>query len=193
MRRNSGFTDGPEVGFRPRRELAGGNSSRSELPEGERQSDGFDSTYPFFDQANRALYLICVCRMKHDRRTQDHIARRLGEGLPETGAMRCVERYIAREIIHALKADLAGPLTSTGPPRDGSASRACPPHQRVGGFRIRRNCIRFGTLILLRVPVPTRSALGHRATGDHTANGERCVVDVESAPENARPVHNWGE
>lgn len=58
-------------------------------------------------QANRALYLICVCRMRHDQRTRDYIARRLSEGLSKKDAMRCVKRYIAREVFHALRTDLA--------------------------------------------------------------------------------------
>lgn len=60
-------------------------------------------------QANRALYLICVCRMRHDQRTRAYIARRMAEGLSKKDAMRCIKRYIAREVFHALEADLTAP------------------------------------------------------------------------------------
>jgi transposase len=49
-------------------------------------------------QANRALYIIAVCRMAHDARTRTYVARRTTEGLPEKEIIRCLKRYIAREL-----------------------------------------------------------------------------------------------
>jgi hypothetical protein len=53
-------------------------------------------------QANSALHMIVVCRMRNDQRTRDYVARRLAEGKTKREIMRCLKRYIAREIYHAL-------------------------------------------------------------------------------------------
>jgi transposase len=52
--------------------------------------------------ANRCLHLICVVRMRHDRRTREYVARRTAEGKSKREIMRCLKRYIAREIYHLL-------------------------------------------------------------------------------------------
>lgn len=58
-------------------------------------------------QANRALYLITVCRLRYDQRTIDYVQRRTThDGLTKKEAIRCVKRYLAREIYHALQKDL---------------------------------------------------------------------------------------
>jgi transposase len=54
--------------------------------------------------ANRALHDILVVRMRRHQPTRDYIARRLAEGEGKTEIMRCVKRYIAREIFRALQA-----------------------------------------------------------------------------------------
>jgi transposase len=53
-------------------------------------------------QANSALWHIVITRMVCDRRTQHYIARRLDEGLTKKEAIRCLKRYIAREIYQQL-------------------------------------------------------------------------------------------
>jgi transposase len=55
--------------------------------------------------ANRALHMICVVRMGSDRRTQQCVARRTAEGKREI--MRCLNRYIAREVYRVLAAPTA--------------------------------------------------------------------------------------
>jgi transposase len=62
-------------------------------------------------QANRALHLIAVCRLRYCQRTRDYAERRLKEGKTQREIMRCLKRYIAREIYTTLRADLAD-LTS---------------------------------------------------------------------------------
>ncbi|MFJ8313908.1 MULTISPECIES: IS110 family transposase [unclassified Streptomyces] len=52
--------------------------------------------------ANAALYLIAVVRMQHDRRTLDYVTRRTAQGLQKKDIIRCLKRYIAREIYRAL-------------------------------------------------------------------------------------------
>ena len=62
-------------------------------------------------QANAALYRITLSRLRWDQRTQDYLQRRLTDGKTRREAIRCLKRYIAREIF-ALLRDPAGP-TST--------------------------------------------------------------------------------
>ena len=58
-------------------------------------------------QANRALHLICVVRLRYCERTRAYVQRRAREGKSQLEIMRCLKRYIAREVYHALRADLA--------------------------------------------------------------------------------------
>jgi transposase len=58
-------------------------------------------------QANAALYLIAVCRLRYCERTRAYAARRTTEGRSKRDILRCLKRYIAREVFHALRADLA--------------------------------------------------------------------------------------
>ena len=46
--------------------------------------------------ANRALYVIAVCRMSHDERTRTYVAKRTAEGKSKKEIIRCLKRYIAR-------------------------------------------------------------------------------------------------
>ena len=52
--------------------------------------------------ANRALHLICVVRMRHDQRTKHYVARRTAEGKSKREIIRCLKRYVAREIYRVL-------------------------------------------------------------------------------------------
>ena len=49
-------------------------------------------------QANCALYRIAICRLRCDARTRDYLARRITEGKTRREAIRCLKRYLAREI-----------------------------------------------------------------------------------------------
>jgi|SRR5262245_24175134 len=53
--------------------------------------------------ANRALHVILVVRLRRHQPTRDYMARRLTEGKTKTEVMRCLKRYIAREIFHAVR------------------------------------------------------------------------------------------
>jgi transposase len=52
--------------------------------------------------ANRALHMICVVRMGSDKRTREYVARRTAEGKSKWEIMRCLKRYIAREVYRIL-------------------------------------------------------------------------------------------
>jgi transposase len=65
--------------------------------------------------ANRALHLICVVRMRYDQRTREYVARRTAEGKSKREIMRCLKRYIAREVYRVLVPVAAGsPPTAMG-------------------------------------------------------------------------------
>jgi transposase len=52
--------------------------------------------------ANRALYVIAVCRMSRDERTRTYVAKRTAEGKTKKEIIRCLKRYIAREVYRIL-------------------------------------------------------------------------------------------
>ncbi len=52
--------------------------------------------------ANRALYMICMVRMGRDRRTKEYVARRTAEGKSRREIVRCLKRYVAREVYRVL-------------------------------------------------------------------------------------------
>ena len=53
-------------------------------------------------QANSALWHIVITRMVCDPRTRHYIERRMKEGLTKKEAVRCLKRYIAREVYNHL-------------------------------------------------------------------------------------------
>jgi transposase len=53
-------------------------------------------------EANRALYMICLARMRRDPRTKEYVARRTAEGKSKREIVRCLKRYVAREIYRVL-------------------------------------------------------------------------------------------
>jgi transposase len=54
-------------------------------------------------QANAALYRIVIARLRHDQQTKDYLARRIREGKSKKEAIRCLKRYVAREVVAALQ------------------------------------------------------------------------------------------
>lgn len=52
--------------------------------------------------ANHALHTIVLCRMRYDPRTRAYVERRTEEGLAKKDIMRCLKRYIAREVYKIL-------------------------------------------------------------------------------------------
>jgi transposase len=59
-------------------------------------------------QANSALWHIVITRMVYDPRTTEYIERRTKEGLTKKEAMRCLKRYVAREVFSLLPHDKLG-------------------------------------------------------------------------------------
>ena len=54
-------------------------------------------------QANAALYRIVLVRLRYDSRTIAYTDRRIGEGLSKTEIIRCLKRYVARQVFSALR------------------------------------------------------------------------------------------
>jgi transposase len=52
--------------------------------------------------ANAALWRIVIVRLSCDERTRDYLARRQAEGKSKTEAIRCLKRYVAREVFNAM-------------------------------------------------------------------------------------------
>jgi len=52
--------------------------------------------------ANSALYIVAIVRMRHHAPTRAYVERRTAEGLSKREIIRCLKRYIAREIYAAL-------------------------------------------------------------------------------------------
>ena len=58
-------------------------------------------------RANNALWRIVLVRMGTDQRTKDYVARRTAQGLSKPEIMRCLKRYVAREVFTAIQQDLS--------------------------------------------------------------------------------------
>jgi transposase len=52
--------------------------------------------------ANSALHIIAIGRLRTDPRTKAYVARRIAEGHSKLEAIRCLKRYIAREVFSLL-------------------------------------------------------------------------------------------
>jgi transposase len=61
-------------------------------------------------QANSALWRIVFVRMSHDPRTKAYVAKRTAEGKTTKEIMRCLKRYVAREVYKTL----VRPAAATG-------------------------------------------------------------------------------
>jgi transposase len=87
-------------------------------------------------RANNALFTIVLVRMKHDPATRAYVERRTAEGMSKKEIMRCLKRYVAREVYNVL----------VNPPADlptGSEIRALRTERRLTLADI---CDQFGTV-----------------------------------------------
>lgn len=55
--------------------------------------------------ANQALHVAVIVRLRYCKRTQAYAARRRAEGLSSLEIIRCLKRYLAREVFGALRSD----------------------------------------------------------------------------------------
>lgn len=59
-------------------------------------------------RANAAIHRIVIVSLRHDERTRAYLKRRTEEGKTKTEAIRCLKRYVAREVFAILR-DLTKP------------------------------------------------------------------------------------
>ena len=67
-------------------------------------------------QANAALYRIVLVRLHYHEPTKEYMGRRTGEGMTKLEVIRCLKRYVARQVYSILSDE--GPIAegSTSPP-----------------------------------------------------------------------------
>ena len=55
-------------------------------------------------QANSALYRIVLVRLRYHEPTKEYMSRRVGEGMTKLEVIRCLKRYVARQIYPIIRA-----------------------------------------------------------------------------------------
>ncbi|WP_308313150.1 transposase [Streptomyces sp. ISL-1] len=63
-------------------------------------------------QANAALYRIVMTRIRWDERTQAYLQRRTAEGMSKREIIRCLKRYVARELYQHIQPAATAQLPS---------------------------------------------------------------------------------
>ncbi|GAA4769945.1 transposase [Citricoccus nitrophenolicus] len=61
--------------------------------------------------ANAAIHRIVLVRMAHDQRTRDSVDKRTAHGKGKLEIMRCLKRYVAREVYRVLRNPRPAPAT----------------------------------------------------------------------------------
>ena len=65
-------------------------------------------------QANGTLHRVAVVRLRWHEQTKAYAARRMGEGRSKAEMMRCLKRFIAREVFHTMLGRAAVRTAATG-------------------------------------------------------------------------------
>ncbi|MDZ4872192.1 MAG: hypothetical protein CLLPBCKN_001580 [Chroococcidiopsis cubana SAG 39.79] len=58
-------------------------------------------------QANAALFRVVIVRMRYHEPTKAYLARRTAQGLSKREIIRCLKRYLAREIYQIIRKTLS--------------------------------------------------------------------------------------
>jgi hypothetical protein len=64
-------------------------------------------------QANSALHLAVITRMRVDERTRFYVAKKTAEGHSKLEIIRCLKRYLAREVYYLLNPGQPKPARRT--------------------------------------------------------------------------------
>ena len=75
-------------------------------------------------QANSALLSGVISRLRHDPTTRTYLAKKIAEGHTKREAIRCLKRYLAREVYYLLKAAAPSGLNTAVLTADGSSISA---------------------------------------------------------------------
>lgn len=67
--------------------------------------------------ADAAIYRIVLVRMAQDQRTRDYVDKRTSQGKGKMEIMRCLKRYVAREVYRVLRNPRPAPVTNDLRPR----------------------------------------------------------------------------
>lgn len=54
-------------------------------------------------QANSAIHIIAIGRLRTDERTKEYVAKKMSEGHTKMEAIWCLKHYIAREVYYVIK------------------------------------------------------------------------------------------
>ena len=63
--------------------------------------------------ADRALHMIVIVRLRYCERTRSYTDRRLTQGNTKKEAIRCLKRFVAPQLYRTLRADLSTLTTRT--------------------------------------------------------------------------------
>ena len=66
-------------------------------------SSGKTNRYRLNRGGDRALHIIAIGRLRTDAKTKEYVARRVAEGHTKMEAIRCLKRYISREVYTLLR------------------------------------------------------------------------------------------
>ncbi len=73
--------------------------------EGDHNSLSDNIVWSIYEGPDRALWVIAFTRMRCDKETKVYATRRTKEGLSRPEILRCLKRYIAREIFILLRSE----------------------------------------------------------------------------------------
>lgn len=59
-------------------------------------------------QLNRALHVVVISRLRHDKATRAYVERRRAEGKSDREIKRCLKRYVARQLFRVLEGSSVG-------------------------------------------------------------------------------------
>lgn len=116
-------------------------------------------------EANWALYMIVVGRLRTEERTRRYVAKRTAEGKTKAEIIRCLKRYVAREVYRAL---LAVPVNTDEPEaQDREGAAGGPTRNAPADDRSREPAPRVPAPLRggrVRSAVPPEAGADHRTT-----------------------------
>ena len=78
------------------------------IPASSGKTTGIGSTRAGDRQANSAHYHIAIVRMRYHQPTRDYVARRTAQGGTKLEIIRCLKRYLARQLYRLIRNTLTG-------------------------------------------------------------------------------------
>ena len=134
-------------------------------------------------RANNALHMIVAGRMRSDPRTAEYVERRRAEGKSTREIMRCLKRYVAREVYRAL----TRPGDAPAPP-DPAALRAA---RRSAGLSQRQVAEALGRVgrRARRVVQQARGREVRQVGGGRHAHGRRGRLGIARFPKLTIAIH----